>query len=831
MITRPVFEALFEDYSFVSSNPISIAMQNMLDLLEDTTLEKDQELLQKFYLSVQERASGIDNAEGRQRVIVELYDKFFRTAFPMTVEKLGIVYTPVEVVDFIVRSVAEVLKQEFDRELSDENIHILDPFTGTGTFITRLLQCGLITREALERKYRREIHANEIVLLAYYIASINIENTFHDLRGDGQADYLPFNGICLTDTFQLGENDDSKALFSEMFSKNSERVIAQQQSPLRVIIGNPPYSVGQNSANDNAQNMNYPKLEERISGTYAKWSTATNKNSLYDSYIKAFRWASDRLDPENGGIIAFVSNSGWMDGSAMDGFRKNLEEEFSSVYVFDLRGNQRTSGELSRRECCKIFGSGSRTPIAVTILVKKPKHAGKATIRYCDIGDYLSRDEKLVKISQLGSIGAAEMDWQTIAPNDKHDWINQRDGLFETFIPIGDKNNKQAKTFFSFYSCGVKTNRDSWVYNFSSEKLKSKIASMIQFYNENVQEFQTAKSKDERTNSNEIIRLDPTKISWTRGLRADFDRIKYHKYDKSLIRSSIYRPFTKMWYYFDRNFNDMIYQIPKLFPTPESQNLVICVSGVGVTKEFSAIITDVTPDLELIGKSQCFPLYYYERNVNAQPDLFKPQAQGEYTRHTAITDFIFNLCQEKYSPQITREDIFYYVYGLLHSPCYKERFSADLKKNLPHIPLVDLGADFQGFSEAGRQLADLHLHYESVEPYGKLAITGLEHNDFRVVKMRFADKDTKDTIIFNRHIRISGIPSAAYDYVVNGRSAIEWIMERYQITRHKESQIVNDPNEWLAGSEPRYIYDLLLKIIRVSLETMAIVRQLPTLSW
>ncbi|NMA40526.1 MAG: DEAD/DEAH box helicase, partial [Lentisphaerae bacterium] len=339
IITKPVFEALFEDYSFVRNNPVSIAMQNMLDLLEDTAMEKDQETLEKFYASVQERASGIDNAEGRQRVIVELYDKFFKTAFPMTVEKLGIVYTPVEVVDFIVRSVADVLRQEFGRELSDENIHILDPFTGTGTFITRLLQCGLITPEALEHKYSCEIHANEIVLLAYYIASINIENTFHDLRDDGQGDYVPFNGICLTDTFQLGENDDSEALFSEMFSKNSERVMAQQKAPLRIIMGNPPYSVGQKSANDNAQNMSYPKLEKRIADTYAKWSKASSVKALYDSYIKAFRWASDRLDPENGGIIAFVSNSGWLEGNGMDGFRKNLEEEFSAVYVFDLRGN------------------------------------------------------------------------------------------------------------------------------------------------------------------------------------------------------------------------------------------------------------------------------------------------------------------------------------------------------------------------------------------------------------------------------------------------------------------------------------------------------------
>jgi predicted helicase len=379
LITKPVFEALFEGYSFVKNNPISVSMQTMLDLLEGQALEKDAEVLQKFYESVRLRAAGIDNAAGKQRIIVELYDKFFKTAFPKMVEKLGIVYTPVELVDFIIHSTDALLRKEFGRSLSDENIHILDPFTGTGTFMTRLLQSGLIRPEDLTRKYTRELHANEIVLLAYYIAAVNIENAYHDATPDpddgiGKANYSPFDGIVLTDTFQLGETDESEKLFSAMFPQNSERVLAQKKAPLRVIIGNPPYSVGQKSANDNAQNQEYPKLDARIAATYAAATDATNKNSLYDSYIKAFRWASDRLDPKHGGIIAFVSNGAWIDGNATEGFRKCLEKEFSAIYVFNLRGNQRTSGELSRKEGGKIFGSGSRTPIAITFLVKKPEN-------------------------------------------------------------------------------------------------------------------------------------------------------------------------------------------------------------------------------------------------------------------------------------------------------------------------------------------------------------------------------------------------------------------------------------------------------------------------
>ena len=459
IITKPVFEALFEGYSFVENNAISISMQKMLLLLEEGAIEKDTETLTKFYESVKMRASGIDNAEGKQRIIIELYDKFFKTAFPKMVEQLGIVYTPVEVVDFIVHSVEDVLQKEFGRSISDENVHVLDPFTGTGTFITRLLQSGIIKQQDLARKYSNELHANEIVLLAYYIAAVNIENAYHDiLKGDNH--YQSFDGICLTDTFQLGETETGEKLFNDMFPKNSARVEKQIKAPLKIIFGNPPYSKGQKSSNDNAQNQAYKKLDERIAKTYVANSSATNSNAVYDSYIKAFRWSTDRLQKDEGGIIAFVSNSTWMEGNGMDGFRKSLEKEFTSIHIFNLRGNQRTSGELSRKEGGKIFGSGSRTPISITILVKKPTNKKEnAVIKYYDIGDYLSRDDKLKIISEFKSIANESLKLQTILPNKEGDWLNKRNDSFQELIPIQPekKYDTNGTGFFNTYSLGIAT--------------------------------------------------------------------------------------------------------------------------------------------------------------------------------------------------------------------------------------------------------------------------------------------------------------------------------------------------------------------------------------
>lgn len=856
IITKPVFEALFEGYSFVQNNPMSKSMQKMLDLLEEETIEEDVKTLESFYESVKMRASGIDNAEGKQKIIIELYDKFFKTAFPKMVEQLGIVYTPVEVVDFIIHSVADVLQKEFHRNISDENVHILDPFTGTGTFITRLLQSGVIKPEDLERKYKKEIHANEIVLLAYYIASINIENVYHDLTPDpndgiGKEVYHPFDGICLTDTFQLGETKEGEQLFDEMFPQNSKRVQDQQKTPVRIIIGNPPYSVGQKSANDNAQNQAYPKLDKRIADTYAKLTDATNKNSLYDSYIKAFRWSTDRLDPKNGGIICFVSNGAWLDGNSTDGFRKSLEKEFDSIYVFNLRGNARTSGELRRKEAGNVFKEGSRTPISITLLVKNPESKKeKAEIFYKDIGDYLTREDKLKIVEENKTFLNKNLELSTLQPNEHGDWINQRGNVFNNYIALGEKkgDNVLNSFFIPFYSNGLKTQRDSWCYNLNKKYLLENIYNTITFYNEQSYKLANFLINNKNTNSKNFIDFIDEKISWTRAMIWDAEKGKQYIFNPDKIRISSYRPFFKQYLYFDRCLNEMVYQIPKIFPKSTSENLLICVPGAGDTKEFSLLITNNIPDLGFNGACQCFPLYYYEEPKTTQKSLFDDPNETDYVRRDAVSDFILERAKKQYGKNVTKEDIFYYVYGFLHSQDYRETFASDLRKMLPKLPLVEDVKDFWAFSKAGRQLADLHLNYESVPAYkGAIVLFNqipkkeiekglggkeLEDINYQVVKMKFPSKNQKDTIIYNNQITISEIPEKAYEYVVNGKSAIEWIMERYQITTHKDSGITNNPNDWATEvGNPKYILDLLLSIINVSVQTVDIVNGLPKMKF
>ncbi|MCR5463184.1 MAG: DEAD/DEAH box helicase family protein [Bacteroidales bacterium] len=846
IITKPVFEALFDNYSFVNSNPISKSMQKVLDLIEEQNPEEDSARLDAFYDSVRRRAKGIDNAESKQRVIVELYDKFFKAAFPKVVEKLGIVYTPVEVVDYIVKSVAWILKQEFGRDISDENVHILDPFTGTGTFITRLLQSGVISKDALARKYDKEIHANEIVLLAYYIASINIENVFHDIQGEEDG-YKAFNGICLTDTFQLGEEANADNLYSDVFPHNSKRVQEQKRKPITIIIGNPPYSVGQKSANDNAQNQEYPTLNRRIEDTYAA-DTDSMKRSLYDTYIKAFRWASDRLGKE-GGVIGFVTNGSWLDGVAQDGFRKCLEREFSSLYVFNLRGNCRTQGELRKREAGNVFGLGSRTPISITILVKKVNiDRKKAKIYYHDIGDYLSREDKLRIIKSYGSIDNPAMGWRILEPNEHGDWINHRNEQYGSYIPLdGEKKGKNNKSFFNIYSAGVITNREAWAYSSSCLELRKNIQSCINFYNEELVRYKTylsesgSISEDEKKDVKSFMSKDERRIKWDEGLFKEASRYNTLSYNEESMRKAMYRPFFKQNVYFDSKLNWSRYLQPLLFPYQGCNNLIIAMVGGGTTKDFSVLISDGIVDRQCMANGQCFPLYWYDESTADIADLFNQAAEEEvmdrYIRRDGISDWILRECKQRYGNKVTKEDIFYYVYGILHSPDYRTTFEADLKKMLPRLPLVDKPEEFMSFSQAGRKLADLHLNYEYVEPYQGVAIkTTSDNPSYEVEKMRLGKLDSKtadkSVIFYNNQITIMNIPLETYDYVVNGKSALEWIMERYQVTTDGKSGIVNNPNDWSREhGDEKYIFNLVLRIITVSIETMKIVNDLPKLKF
>lgn len=842
LITRPVFEALFSGHSFVSDNPMSKAMQSVLDALDRHNLHKEADTLEAFYANVRERASGIDTAYGRQKVIKELYDGFFQTAFPRLKDRLGIVYTPIEAVDFIIRSINDVLESEFGQTLGSQGVHIMDPFTGTGSFITRLLQSGLITKEQLLHKYRQELHANEIVLLAYYIASINIEATFSDLM-DGA--YEPFEGICLTDTFRLSEPHD---LIGSTLEDNNKRIRKQKKLDIRVIMGNPPYSVGQESGNDNNQNVSYPALDTRIAETYAERSTATNKRALYDSYIRAIRWASDRIG--NCGVIGFVTNAGFLETNTANGLRQCLVEEFSSIHVVHLRGGVRgKSGDLAKREGGNIFNI--MVAPAISLLVKNPDAKEQGRILFHDIGDYLTGEQKLKRIQELASVnGLTDAGlWQTITPDEHGDWLRQRDDSFGKFISIGSKEKNAGLVLFDLFSRGVATARDAWCYNSSHQVLTKNMLSMIDVYNSERERFRSkypnASPKERSEKAGNFVDSDPRKISWNRSLLQDFTRDKPSSFQPGHVVQSVYRPFFRQWMYFDRQMNDMIYQMPRLFPDAEADNLVIVTSGTGGRSAFTCTMTNHIPSLHMadIDGSQCFPLFVYQENnisINDR-DLFAGAPQTGLSKQDAITDEGLKHFQDTYpSHAITKEDLFYYVYGLLHSPDYLERYADTLRKELPRIPRVKTYKAFKAFSDAGRRLGEMHVNFDSQPIYEGVKIDygkgSLTPETFRVEKMKYGKEKDKTVLHYNDHITVTGIPLEAYGYVVNGKPALDWVTDMQCANSNtnkqkKASGIVNNANNWAIETmdNPRYPLELFLRVITISLETMKIVKNFPVL--
>ena len=843
LITRPVFEALFEGHDFVDRNPVSSAMQEILEVIDEAQISREAEKLEGFYASVRRRASGITDPQARQRLIVELYDKFFRGAFPRTTQRLGIVYTPVEIVDFIIHSVNEALQAEFGQALGSPGVHIIDPFVGTGTFLTRLLQSGLIAPEDLERKYRQELHANELVLLAYYIAAINIETVFHSLAG--RDEYMPFEGICLTDTFALHEGGD---LLSSYLKDNSDRRERQKGTDIRVIIGNPPYSAGQRSANDNAQNVAYAGLDRRIAETYAAGSVQTSVKNLYDSYIRAIRWGSDRLG--KAGVMAYVSGSAWIERAFADGMRKCLTDEFASVHVFHLRGDIRKSMLSGGKagEGGNVFGQGSMTGIAITIFVKNQEAKKQGRIFFYGIRDYLDQKQKLDIVRNFGSIGGIDKagGWTRITPDMHGDWLDQRDDSFEAFLKIGDKKDGLVEVLFGNYSIGVATGRDAWCINPSRTGLASNIEATIRFYNE--ERTRWVRAKETGTAPAKIVDFldpDPKQISWSVNVRTDLERNKPLDLEDGLFVPCVYRPFTKQWQFYSRRLNERVYQMPRIFPNADLPNRVIAVTGKGGRSGFSALMLDTLPSLDTIEKGQCFPFWLYEE---AKPEAANSMFSGledvsGSRRREAITEYSLEHFRRAYPGEdISREDIFHYVYGLLHSEDYRARFRNNLAKDLPRIPCVKAVEDFRAFRDAGQRLGELHVGYEKAAPYPAVLDTGdrdlAEIADpaafFRVVKMRHPgsgqNKD-RSIIIYNPRITVRDIPEAAWEYAVNGKPALAWVMGRQTVRTDNDSGIVSDANRYAIETvgDPRYPLDLLLRIITVSLETMKIVRGLPEL--
>ena len=817
ILIRPIFRVISTNDSFVSSNPIAIVFSNLQHDFAELGLEDEMQDLESFYENVPRRAFDTNNTEGRQHLLLELANQ------------IGIIHTPVEIVDFVLQSSDEILRDEFGHSISDEGVHVLDPFTRTGTFLARLIQSELIHSDDLERKYREEFHANEISLPAYYLAALNIEETFHGQRG-GHGGYEPFNGIVLTDTFKLNIGEDPTLFPRRWLSDNNERAENQQTLPIQVMVGSPPWSARQYRVVNNTVNVEYPELEQRIRETYAASSRAMLMRALYDPYKMVIRWATDRIQKQ--GIIAFVTPASWIDSNVDSGVRACLSEEFSSIYVLNLRGNARIFGEQGRSEGENVFGSNLRAPVAITILVKNPNAAHNGCkIRYDDIGNYLTREQKLAILREAKSIKGFS-DWRIITPDRHYDWIRQRSEVFAEFYPLGSREARMGRsddTIFTLYSLGQATGRDAYVYNFSHNVCAENARRMIGDYLAAQSEME---ANPEFTEEVEERRHTPN-LRWDRALENNLRRRRTTEFDVRYIRKVAYRPFVKTNCYTDPIFIRRNFQMDRIFPNSTSENRVICVPGIGNRKPFSALMTDTIPDIHFNDNCQCFPRYQYPAHTDASDAMNMLQSFDETPDPIDnISDTALHAFRQHYSDDvITKDAIFDYIYGILHVSNYREQFAYDLSRELPRIPFA---SDFHIFAEAGQSLADLHLNYETCEQYQDLNVEFVspsllwepEPRQFLLGTraMRFADREARTTLIINEHVRLSGIPEQAHQYVVNGRTPLEWFINCYRIKQDRNSGIVNDPNGWF--SDPRDLVTAIERIVYVSVESARIIEGL-----
>ncbi len=808
LLTERIFRTVFNNSDFTRRNIIARDIENVIDVLTERTLNRSEFLrpLNPFYVAIEKTASTITDFSQKQGFLNTIYEQFFQGFSVKTADTHGIVYTPQPIVDFMVNSVEHLLNTEFDRSLSDTGVHLIDPFVGTGNFIVRLMQD--IQGTALEHKYRHELHCNEVMLLPYYIASLNIEQEFFQRTGT----YLPFEGIALADTFELLERRQT-----ELFTReNTERVEKQKAADMFVVIGNPPYNAGQVNENDNNKNRKYETMDARVRETYSQDSKATNKNALSDPYVKAIRWASDRIGEE--GVVTFVTNNGFLDGIAFDGMRKHLAQDFTKIYHIDLKGNARTSGERRRQEGGNVFDDQIRVGVGISFFIKKGKvHADTETeVWIYSVDDYLKAREKQQLLTDFGNYTNVPMKKVTV--DAKHTWLTE--GLhaeFDTFIPMGTKAAKAAKgeggdVIFKTYSRGVVTCRDAWAYNFNRDRLAENIQRMSDTYNTEVDRWK--RREDKGANLDDFVVPDDAKIKWSSTLKRKLKGGQTAEFAQTKIRQSLYRPFTTSRLYFDRFMIEAVYVFPSIFPTPEteSENRVICVRGIGSNKPFHVLIVDVIPDFHLTGDAQCFPFYTYDEDGTNRRENITEWALAQFRTHYR-------------DDSISKWDIFHYTYGLLHHPAYRERYQANLKRDLPHIPFAE---DFWGFANAGAELATLHLNYESAPKYDKLRYyeqPGMQV-DWHVEKMKLS-KD-KTSLVYNDFLTLDGIPSKAFEYRLGTRSALEWVVDQYRVKTDKRSGILNDPNH---ADDPQYIVKLIGKVITVSLETVEIVSKLPALKF
>lgn len=815
IITKPIFDAIFGDNI---QNPIAKALDKMVLKLSSLGLEGETKDLKNLYESVKTEATHAKSQKSQQELIKNLYNTFFKEAFKKQSEKLGIVYTPIEVVDFILRATNGILKKHFNTDFNDSNITIFDPFTGTGSFIARLLskENALISDEALKEKFQKNLFAFDIVLLSYYIALINITQAAQNR----DSSLKNFKNIALTDSLDYLEEKTNKGVFPFFYdlkeNKDIKDTLADQN--IRVIIGNPLYSAGTKSENDNNQNLSHPKLEKLVYEKYGKNSTSRGVGkTTRDTLIQSIRMASDVVKDK--GVVGFVVNGSFIDSKSADGFRKCVAKDFSHLYVLNLRGNQRTSGEVSKKEGGKIFDSGSRATIAIVFFVKDSSVPNN-TIFYYEVEDYLKREAKLNLLAGFENLDLVP--FEKITPNDKGDWINQRNDDFEKLIPLKrDKQLKIFNTIFDLNSNGVVSGRDPWVYNFSPNALIQSVQNCIDTYNADLKRFNArfreafkqrtkgVKPADRYKHLNDKeITTDKTKIAWTDGLKNKLIRNEIlPENNEERIRLALYRPFNKQWLYWDKDWINRQREFSKIFPDKGAQNVVIN-TGVGNGKDFSALVSDFISDYSLISPNQAYPLYYYDDLGN---------------RHHAISGYALNLFRRHYKDDsIVEEEIFYYIYAILHHKGYLEKYKNSLAKEAPRIALSE---DFKELSMLGKELAELHLNYESGEMHTSVKYTTLMNAEvegyYDVIQMK---KDKKgDRIIYNQNIAITKIPQKAFEYVVNGKSAIDWVIERYQKTMDKDSLIENNPNDYAGG---KYVFELLCRVITLSVKSVDLIEKI-----
>ena len=804
ILTERIFRTVFERSDFTRRNIIAREIENVSDALMRHAVSRDAFLapLDRFYVAIEQAAMLCKDFSQKQHFLNTFYEKFFQGFSEDVADTHGIVYTPQPIADFMVKSVEHILETEFNRSLSDSGVHIIDPFVGTGNFIVRLMQD--IRGTALEEKYRHELHCNEVMLLPYYIASLNIEQEYFQRTGT----YLPFEGIALADTFELLEQEQG-----ELFTReNTERVKRQKAADMFVVIGNPPYNAWQVNENDNNKNRKYETMDVLLKETYSQDSKATNKNALSDPYVKAILWASKRIGKE--GVVAFVTNNGFLDGIAFDGMRKHLAQDFNAIYMLNLGGNVRQNSKLSGTTH-NVFGI--QVGVSINLFIKKSTASTNpkpVELFYARVDEFWRKEEKYNYLDSNQHY--QNIDWQQVTPDSRYTWLTE--GLhaeFDTFIPIGTKEAKAKKgaatdVIFKTYSAGVKTNRDAWAYNFNPNTLTQSVQQMIEVYNMEVARWVQQTSKE--VNIDDFVVSDDTKIKWSSGLKSNLKSGKTTHFSSEKVRVSLYRPFTKMNLYFDRMLTERVYVFPSILPTSdiELENRVICVSGIGSSKPFHALVTDTVSCVDSLEKTQCFPFYTYNEDGTNRQENITDWALSEFRNH-------YN------DDTISKWDIFYYNYALLHHPVYREKYEMNLKRDLPHIPFAE---DFWGFAKAGAALSDLHINYESVPKYDGLEDIETEGMTvaWRVEKMRLSKDKTQ--LKYNDFLTLDGIPVEVYDYRLGNRSALEWVIDQYRVKVDKRSGIVNDPNR---EDQPRYIVDLIARVIYVSLQTVEIVEGLPPL--